>query len=157
VGVKRSRIVLVVAIVAVLAVLISVAAIVIRNQQASASCSSSDASLVSMFGKITLPEGTLGSNLSLTVINTTCEPIVGIAVTSVEPPINGTIDAPFVLYNQVLVSPTSPLPAKEVGTGTVPVTGVVSGREYTLMVTVRLGSGTASQTQTLEIYPEPPT
>jgi hypothetical protein len=107
-----------------------------------------------MIGKLSLPEGSSGSNFTLTVINTTCEPIVGIEVTSVQPQVSGVADAPFVSYDGALVGASNPLPASELGSGSIPVTGVVPGQEYVLMVTVNLGGGKASQTVTMEIYPE---
>lgn len=148
---KRSWIALVVAVVAVATV---VSAIAINAQQRSASCSQSDTTLVTMFGKISLPEGSLGSNLSITVTNTTCVPVVGITVTSVQPQLAGVVNTAFVAYDGVVVNATNPLPAREIATGSIPVSGVVSGQQYTLTVSVLFAPGYAAQTETLELYPE---
>ncbi len=151
---KRSRVILIVAIVASLAVVLALTSYIITQQQASASCSRSATTLVTMFGKISLPTGSVGSNLTLTVTNTTCSPITGITVVSVQPQIAGVANSSFVEFNGNLVTPSSPLPAGQLGTGSIAVSGIASGQEYILTVKVDFAPGTAAQTETMVMYPE---
>jgi len=107
-----------------------------------------------MFGMITLQSGSAASNLTLTVTDTTCTPITGVTVTSVDPQLAGVVNTPFVEFNGVLISAASPLPAGQLGTGSLPVTGVTAGQKYVFTVQVAFASGTTTQTETFEMYPE---
>jgi hypothetical protein len=144
-------------IVAVVAIVVVVTAVGLYSysaqQQRSKECSESAMGPVAMFGRLSLPYGSTGSNLTLTVTNTTCSPIVGVLVVSVQPSVAGVSNATFVEFDGNLVSASSPLPAGQIATGSLPVTGIQAGQKYTLLVTVQF-SGIAPLTETMEMYPE---
>lgn len=148
---KRRNSVIVAVIVLAIVVAVAVGDYEYSVEQRNAECSQSATNLVGMFGMVSLPTELIGSSLSLTVTDTTCTPIVGITVTSVQPEIAGVVNASFVKFNGVLVSPTSPLPGGHIGTGSVAVTGITAGENYTLTVVISFASGTVSQTETMEM------
>ena len=151
---QRTRYILV----AVVAIVVVVAALGLYlyngQQQHSKQCSESAASLVAMFGKITLPAGASGSTLSLTATDTTCTPITGIMVSSIQPELTGVANTSFVQFNGALVGPTNPLPGGQLATGSLPVNGVQAGQKYVLLVTVTFSSGLSRETETMVLYPE---
>ena len=67
----------------------------------------------------------------LTVINGTCNPITAITVTSVQPQLVGVSNASFVSYNDSVVSALTPLPAGQLGTGNLAVSGSPQDRNTT--------------------------
>jgi hypothetical protein len=147
------------AIIVTLATLVVVSAVAIglyeySVQQRNEKCSESATSLVGMFGMVTLQTGSNGSSLTLTVTDTTCTPITGVTVLSVDPQIAGVANTPFVEFNGMIISPASPLPAGQLGTGSLSVKGVQAGQKYVLTVQVDFASGTTAQTETFEMYPE---
>ena len=151
---KRSRVALVVAI-AVILVVVVIAFFAISERTTSNQCSSSTGTnLITMFGRLTLPSESTGSNFTLTVINGTCSPITGITVTSVEPQLVGVANASFISYNNSIISALTPLPAGQLGTGSLALSGITAGQRYDFSVTVDFSSGTPSQTETIEIYPQ---
>jgi hypothetical protein len=149
---RRVAVIVVVALVAVSAIAIGL----YENsvQQRNEKCSESATSPVGMFGMVSLPTGSNMSTLALTVTDTTCTPIVGISVTSVDPQIGGNVNTPFVEFNGTVIGPASPLPAGQLGTGSIPVTGIASGQKYVLTVVVQFATGITAQTETFEMYPE---
>src|SRR5271166_3466199 len=98
---RRSRELLIVGVVVALAV-IAVAAFVITERENSNKCSETGNAVITMFGKLTLASGSAGSNFNMTVINGTCTPVIGITVTSLQPPIAGVLNSSFVEYNGTL-------------------------------------------------------
>ena len=151
---KRSRILVIVGAVVAVALLITVAAILVSNKQKSDQCSSTSTSEITLFGRLTVPTGSSGSNLTLTVINGSCFPIDGVTMTSVQPAIAGVSNSSFVQFNGSLITVVSPLPAGQLGTGSLAVTGISSSQRYDFSVTVRFASGLVPQIETMEIYPQ---
>ncbi len=150
---KRPRMAVMVAI-AVVLVVVAFAVFVIVDRSESNKCSNTGTSLVSMFGSISVPYGPAGSNFTLTVINSTCSPITGITVVSVQPQIAGVVNSTFVQYNGTVVNPSSPLPAGQLGTGSLAVSGIDAGQKYVFTITIDFSSGSVPQTETMEIYPQ---
>ncbi|MGA2198572.1 MAG: hypothetical protein ABSG45_01400 [Nitrososphaerales archaeon] len=150
---KRSRMGAIVAI-AVVLVVVALAAFVIVGRSDSSKCSSTGTSLATMFGRISVPNGPTGSNFTLTVINSTCSPITGITVTSVQPQIAGVVNSTFVEYNGTVVNPSNPLPEGQLGTGSLAVSGIDAGQKYVFTIAIDFSSGSVPQTETMEIYPQ---
>jgi hypothetical protein len=151
---KRSMIVLLVIVVAAVALTVTVAEILVTNQQRSDQCSSTSTSEITMFGRLTLPSGSGDSNLTLTVINGSCFPVDRIAVSSVLPTIAGVTNSSFVQFNGSVISVASPLPAGQLGTGSLSVGGISSTQRYDFSVSVGFASGLATQVETIEVYPQ---
>ena len=152
---ERSRTGLLVVVILVLAVL-AAGFLVISDQKHSTSsnqCSKNGSGLASVLGRMTVQSGTNAGNLTLTVDNSTCSSITGVTVTASQPAIAGVVNSTFIDYYGSPVSSSNRLPAGQVASGYLAVSGVTTGQQYKLTVSVSFYSSSTTQTLTVILVP----
>ncbi|MGD0637006.1 MAG: hypothetical protein ABSA72_03075 [Nitrososphaerales archaeon] len=152
---KRSTTGLVIISILVLAVVAAAYLVTSDKKQGSlsAQCAKGESGLASVLGRMTMQSGTDSGNLTLTVDNSTCSPIVAVTVSASQPTIAGVVNSTFVDFYGSPVSASNRLPSGEVASGYLAVSGVTVGQQYKLTVLVSFYASSTPQTLTVILVP----
>ena len=80
--------------------------------------------------------GTTSGVLGVKIGGSACSPITGFEITSMRPILGGVVNTPFVQYQGSVIGPNHPEPVGEPASGSINVSNVTVGQEYSMNYTV---------------------
>ncbi len=93
-----------------------------------------------VFSNIIVNQGTNAGNLTMRLSGSACAPISDFVITAVNPFLSGVVNASFIEYQGVLVSPAHPEPIGQQASGSISLSNVSATQSYTFTYKIALAT-----------------